>query len=706
MEKNMSVVSYEIIENIGVIRINNPPVNALSHALRKGIQEAIINAQTDDSKILLLVCDGRTFIAGADIKEFGKTPKLPSLPDILATIENSNKSVLAAIHGTALGGGFEVALACHYRCALASAKVGLPEVKLGLLPGAGGTQRIPRLAGVEAALDFISSGTPITANKAQSLNLIDRVIECDLFTGALTFAKDLLKRQAPRRRVRDLNIDPASAPAELFEDYRQNLAKRAHGQLAPQHIVTCIEAAVKLPIEQGLAKERELFLDCMQSNQSAAMRHLFFAERAASKVKGLANDTHLRDIKSVAIIGGGTMGGGIAMNFANAGIPVKLVEISDAAIARGLSIIEKNYSITVKKGKLNEDQKTQCLLLIKGTTDYNDLADVDLVVEAVFENLELKKEIFAKLDKSCKADAIMASNTSYQDIDQIAAATSRPQNVIGLHFFSPANVMPLLEVVRGEKTADDVIATAMKLSKTINKIPVLSANCYGFIGNRMLRHYAREAQLCLIEGSSPEQVDKVMQDWGMAMGPLAVSDLAGLDISYKARQGLTDEIKGSPKTYCIADTLVEMGRLGQKTGAGYYLYDPETRARRSDPRVMSVVEAQAESYGITRRDISDEEIRKRLLFALINEGAKILEEGIAQCSGDIDVVYTYGYGFPAFRGGPMHYADSIGLKNVYSTLCEYYALHNELYWQPSILLKILAETGSSFAEWTESNRLF
>ncbi len=695
----MSIVSYEIIENIGVIRLNNPPVNALSHALRTGIQDAVNQAQEDDSQAIILLCEGRTFIAGADISEFGKPPQAPSLPSILATIEDSKKPVIAAIHGTALGGGFEVALACHYRCALSSAKVGLPEVKLGLLPGAGGTQRVPRLAGAEAALKLITSGAPISANDAHKMQLLDHVVDGDLLNGALAYAKLLSDVQAPMRRVRDIIIDPATAPAELFDGYRKTLAKRARGQIAPQNIVNCIEAAVKLPIIEGLAFERNMFMECLKSSQSAALRHMFFAERESLKIKGLSKDTSVRDIKSVAIIGGGTMGGGIAMNFANAGIPVKLVEISDEGVARGLAIIEKNYSITVKKGKLSETQKEQCLSLIQGTTDYADMSDVDLVIEAVFENLELKKEIFSKLDKTCKPGAILATNTSYQDVDQIANATSRPQDVIGLHFFSPANVMKLLEVVRGENTADDVIATAMKLAKTIKKVPVLSGNCYGFIGNRMLRHYGREAQLCMIEGSTPEKIDNVLQGWGMAMGPLAVGDLAGLDIGYKARQGLTPEQKGDPKTYCIADALVEMERLGQKTGKGYYQYDPQTRARCSDPLVIKVIEEQAQAQGLERRDINDKEILNRLIFALINEGAKILEEGIAQRPSDVDVVYVYGYGFPAHRGGPMQYADSIGLKKVYDTICEYRETHDEEYWQPSSLLEQLVKEGKTFSDW-------
>jgi 3-hydroxyacyl-CoA dehydrogenase len=650
----VSIVSYELIDNIGVIRLNYPPVNALSHALRVGVIEAVQQAQDDASEILVLMCEGRTFIAGADIREFGKPAQDPSLPDMLEQLENSGKPIVAAIHGTALGGGFETALACHYRCAVKSAKVGLPEVNLGLLPGAGGTQRTPRLAGAEAALDMITSGSPVSAEKALALNLVDRVVEGDLQEAAIGYARELLEQNAPARRVRDLSAE--SAEPELFDRYRKQLAKRKRGQIAPQHIVRCVEAAVTLPMDEGLALERKLFLECKASPQSAAMRHMFFAEREAAKVEGLAKDTPTRDINKVAIIGGGTMGGGIAMNFANVGIPVTLVEISDEAIERGLGIIDKNYSITVSKGKLNEDQKQQRMALIQGTTNYADLADMDLVIEAVFENPDLKKEIFQKLDASCKPGAILASNTSYQDIDQIAAATSRPQDVLGMHFFSPANVMKLLEIVRGEHSADDVIQTAMKLAKTIGKVPVLSGNCYGFIGNRMLKPYGSEAQLCLLEGATPAQLDAAMQNFGMAMGPLAVGDLAGLDIGYKAREALTEEQKGDPKTFCIPDALVEMGRLGQKSGAGYYRYDPETRARQPDPEVDELIAAKAAEFGIERRELSDDEIVERLTSALAREGEKILEEGIAQRRSDIDVVYAFGYGFPVYRGGPMFYA--------------------------------------------------
>jgi 3-hydroxyacyl-CoA dehydrogenase len=537
--KSMSIVRYEIKEDIGVFTINNPPVNAMSHTLRAELKQAIQRAQQDGSKVLVILCEGRTFMAGFDINEFGKPPKAPSLPDMIAAIEASEKPVVAAMHGTALGGGFETALGCHYRCAVSSAKVGLPEVKLGLLPGAGGTQRLPRLAGVEAALDLMTSGKAITSARAHALGLIDRVLDGDLYEGALAYAKELIQEGADLKRVRDIRIDPSTLPADGFDTYRAGLARRYRGQTAPQQIVSCVEAALALPMDEGLKKERELFNACMASSQSAALRHMFFAERACAKIKDLPKETPVRAIQTVGIVGAGTMGGGIAMCFANAGIPITLLEIDDPALQRGKEIIAKNYGISVKKGKMSEQVAKERQALIRGTTDYDDLASADLVIEAVFENLEIKKDVFEKLDAVCKQGAILATNTSYQDVNLIAQATGRPQDVIGLHFFSPANIMKLLEVVRADHTSNEVLATSMAIARTIQKIPVLARVCYGFIGNRMLRKYGREAQLCLIEGATPEQIDTVMQTFGMAMGPLAVSDLAGLDIGYKARQGLT-----------------------------------------------------------------------------------------------------------------------------------------------------------------------
>ncbi len=698
------VVSYELVGNIGVITVDNPPVNALSHALREGLQSAVNAAQDDASEALVLVCAGRTFIAGADITEFGKPPQAPSLPDMLVTLENSRKLLVAAIHGTALGGGLETALACHYRCALPTAKVGLPEVKLGILPGAGGTQRVPRLAGVKAALDMMTSGNPISAPQASEMNIIDEVVDTqDLKAAAIEYAKSLVESGAPLKRVRDIKIDAGSIEPGFFAGYRKKLAARARGQIASDRIVSCVEAAVKLPMDEGLEVERKMFMECVQSPQSQAMRHVFFAEREATKIKGLPADTPVRDIKRVAIVGGGTMGGGIAMCFANVGIPVTMLEISDEALERGLGIIRKNYSITVKKGKMDEKEMGERLALISGTTDYNDLASVDLVIEAVFENPDIKKEVFTKLDAVCKQGAILATNTSYQNVDDIANATKRPQDVVGMHFFSPANVMKLLEVVRAEHTADDVLATVMKVGKKIGKVCALSRVCYGFIGNRMLTGYGRQAHMLLLDGATPAQIDAAAEGFGMAMGPLAMSDLAGLDVGYKARQAR--EAEGEvmdPATHCVASALVEAGRLGQKSAAGYYKYDPQTRARLEDPEVTALIEEHAAKLGIKRREISDEEIVARLFYPLINEGALILEEGIAQRPSDIDIVYVYGYAFPAAKGGPMFFADQVGLKSVYESILQFQKELGPKYWQPAPLLEKLAKEGSSFAAWAKT----
>ena len=691
-------VSYSKQGKIGVISVDNPPVNALAQRVREGILDAIRKAQKDKSEAVVLCCEGRTFIAGADITEFGKPPMEPGLPEVLSALENSSKPVIAAIHGTALGGGFEVALACHYRCAIASAKVGLPEVKLGLLPGAGGTQRLPRVAGVKAALDIITSGNPVPAKKAHDMGLVNEIIEGDLIEGAIGYARDLVDSGAPLKRIRDINIDPATIEPGFFEQARKRVNARARGQIAPDRIVSCLEAAVNLPFDKAIERERELFRELVTSPESAAMRHIFFAERQAAKIKGLPRETPVREVKQAAIIGGGTMGGGIAMCFANVGIPVTLLEVNDEALDRGLKIIRKNYGITVKRGKLRETDVKQRMALITGTTDYADIAGADIVIEAVFENLELKKEIFAKLDETCKAGAILATNTSYQDVDAIAAATSRPQDVVGTHFFSPANVMRLLEVVRGEKTADDVLATTMGLGKRIGKVCALSGVCYGFIGNRMLTGYGREAQLLLLEGCTPQQVDSTLERFGMAMGPVAMGDLAGLDVGYKARQSRKTE-GDDPRPYAVSTRLVESGRLGQKSGAGYYKYDSETRARISDPEVEAMIREEAEKFGIGQREISEEEIIARCMYPLVNEGAKILEEGIAQRASDIDIVYVYGYAFPAAKGGPMCYADQVGLKNVYEKILEFQRDHGEKNWQPANLLRELAESDGSFAAW-------
>jgi len=693
------LVNYVTDGKIGVITVNNPPVNALSQAVRQGLLDAIRTAAGDNTEAVLIHCEGRTFIAGADIKEFGKPHAEPLLPDLLNEIEASDKIVVAAVHGTALGGGFETALSCHYRIALASAKVGLPEVKLGLLPGAGGTQRVPRLTGIEASLELILSGAPIPAARAAEIGLVDRVVNDDLFAEAMAYTRQLAAARAPIRRTSELTAEPVDDG--VFSAVSASLAKRARGQTAPTRIVECVRSATTMSFADGQKRERELFDECMQDPQSVALRHMFFAEREAAKVIGLSRDTSTREVNSVGIIGGGTMGGGIAMSFANAGVPVILVEINAGALERGLSIIDNNYAGSVKRAKLSESKAAECRGLISGATDYSALGDVDLVIEAVFEDPNLKKDIFARLDKACKPGAILATNTSYQDVNEIAAATERPQDVLGMHFFSPAHIMKLLEVVRADRTADDVLSTVMALSKHIRKVAVVSGVCYGFIGNRMLEGYFREAQLCLIEGGLPESIDAALYDWGMAMGPISVGDLAGLDVGYKAREALPEAERGDPVAYRVPDVLVEAGRLGQKSGKGFYTYDAETRRRSSDPEVQAIIEREAAALGIERRAIEADEIVDRLIYALVNEGLQILAEGIAQRPGDIDVVYVYGYGFPAWRGGPMHYADAIGLDKVLARIEEFRERFGEENWTPAPLLEKLVREGRSLAEWAE-----
>ena len=694
-----ATVKYERQGPIGVVRIDNPPVNALSHAVRSGIMDALATAATDDSTAVVLSCDGRTFIAGADITEFGKPPQAPSLPDLLLTLDKHPKLTIAAIHGTALGGGFEVALTCNYRIALTTAKVGLPEVKLGLLPGAGGTQRTPRLAGIPAAVDLITSGNPVNAKSALTLHLVDKVVDENLTDAAVAYAAELLEQKAPQRQASALPLSLTTEDQQLLEVASAKLLKKNRGERAPQRILDCLLTAATQPFEEGLKRERQEFMACLEDPQSAALRHMFFAERAAGKIDNLSQDSQAKSIATVGIIGAGTMGGGIAMCFAQAGIKVTLVDMTNEAVSQGLEKITKNWAISVKKGRLTASQTDAMMANITPSSRLNDLADVDMVIEAVFENLDVKKEVFAKLDGICKPGAVLASNTSYQSIDAIAAATTRPDSVLGMHFFSPANVMKLLEVVRGAASSDTVIATAMAVGKKIGKVSVLSGMCYGFIGNRMLRHYGREAALCLVEGSTPTQIDSAMESWGMAMGPLAVSDLAGLDIGYKAREQLTAEQKGDPASYTVADRLVEAGRLGQKSGAGYYQYDPETRQRHEDSAVMAIVAEVRRELGITPRDFEDDEIVNRLTLALANEGAKLLQEGIAQRASDIDVVYCYGYGFPRFKGGPMHTIESMGLDNAVTLLKEFQNQLNPEHWQIAPLLTKLAATGGQLADY-------
>ena len=684
-----SMVDYSVEEGVAVLTLNNPPVNALSQGVRQGLKEGVEKALADDSaKAIVIFCEGRTFIAGADISEFSSGPMEPNFHAVLSTMDDSSKPIVAAIHGTALGGGLETALCCNYRVAVGSAKFGLPEVNLGLLPGAGGTQRLPRVVGVEKTLAMVTSGVPIGAAEAHKLGLVDQLVEGDLRTEALAFARDKAAQGGGHPRVRDNDdkLQSAKDNPEIFAATRKMLARKTRGFLAPEYNIRCIEAAVNQPFDEGLKTEGKLFAELMAGPQSQAQQYFFFSERQAGKVPGLAEDAKELPIAKVGVIGGGLMGGGISMNFANVGVPVTIVETSQEALDRGLGTIRKNYENTARKGRLTEEAVEQRCGLIQGTLDMADLADCDLIIEAVFENMAVKKDIFTRLDGIAKQGAILASNTSALDLNEIASVTSRPESVIGLHFFSPANVMKLLEVVRGEKTSDDVIKTGMALAKRIRKVAVLVGVCPGFVGNRILFMRQIEASKLALEGAPIQQVDKVLFDFGFTMGAFQMGDLAGLDLGW-------DKDNSDPMD--VKDRLCELGRRGQKTSAGYYDYDEKRQPTPAAVTAELFAEVAA-AQGISQGDISDEEILDRCLLPMINEGAKILDEGIAVRASDIDVTYVYGYGWPVYRGGPMHYANSLGLDKVLAKIRHYHETTGDDFWAPSPLLVSLAEQGKRF----------
>ena len=687
---------------IAVITINNPPVNALSPGVPEGISEALDQIAQDDAiKAVVLIGGGRTFIAGADIKEFGKMtsgkPRGAGLLPFLLKIEDGRKPVIVAIHGTAFGGGLEVAMACHYRVAVSSAQVGQPEVKLGIIPGAAGTQRLPRLAGVAKAVEMCTTGNPVKAAEALQFGIVDRIIEGDLLAGAIGFAREVAGKPAPKTRERNEKLGTAAGNAPLFSAARETVAKKQRGLLAPVAAMTAIEAATTLPFAEGCQVEQKLFVECLFSDQSKALIHVFFSEREVSKIPDVPKETPLIPIKSAAVVGAGTMGGGIAMVLANAGIPVLLKDADQAALDRGLATIQSNYANSVKRGRLTPQDAEERFKRITPTLSYDDFAKADLVIEAVFEGMALKKEVFKELDRVCKPGAILASNTSTLNIDEIASATSRPASVIGTHFFSPANVMRLLEIVRGKATSKEVIATCMQLSKALGKIGVLVGNCRGFVGNRMFGPYRREAQFLVEEGASIAAVDKSLTDFGMAMGPLATGDLAGLDVGWRIRKEYRHLEKPGIRQPIIEDNLCELGRFGQKTGAGWYKYDEQRRAM-PDPAVDELIRKWVTEAKIPQREISAAEIVDRCIYALVNEGARILEEGYALRASDIDIIYLNGYGFPAYRGGPMWYADTVGLKQVLARISEFHRQHGEI-WQPAPLLVRLAEQGKTFASF-------
>ena len=687
---------------IAIITINNPPVNALSPGVPEGISDALDQiAQNTSFKATVLIGGGRTFVAGADIKEFGKIasgkPRGAGLLPLLLKIEDSAKPVIVAVHGTAFGGGMELAMAAHYRVALSTAQFGQPEVKLGLIPGAAGTQRLPRLAGVAKAVEMCVGGNPVNAEEALKLGIVDRIIEGDLLSGAIAFACEVAGKPTLMTRERNEKLGNAVENALIFSAARETAAKKQRGLLAPRRAIDAVEAATKLPFEEGCKTEQQLFIECLFSEQSKSLIHVFFSEREVAKIPDIPKQTNIIPIQSAAVVGGGTMGGGIAMVLANAGIPVLLKETDRAALDRGMATIQSNYANSVKRGRFSPQVAEDRLKRITPTLTYDDFSKVDLVIEAVFEGMALKKAIFQELDRKCKPGAILASNTSTLSIDDIASATSRPESVIGTHFFSPANVMRLLEIVRGKASSKEVVATCMQLSKTLGKVGVLVGNCRGFVGNRMFGPYRREAQFLIEEGAGIEAVDQALSDFGMAMGPLATGDLAGLDVGWRIRKEYRHlEVPGIRQPF-VEDRLCELGRYGQKTGAGWYKYDDQRRAA-PDPAVGELIRKWVEEAGIVQRQISAAEITDRCLYALVNEGARILEEGYALRASDIDIIYINGYGFPAYRGGPMWYADTVGLKRVYDRICEFQRQHGET-WQPAPLLKQLAEQGKTFAEY-------
>ena len=691
-------VHYRVDGEVAVLIIDNPPVNPLSSGVRQGLYDGVETALADDNvkAVLMYGAGQRAFIAGADISEFGGEMQGANMMDVLHRMEMSDKIIVAGVNGTAFGGGLEVALCCHYRIALPQAQVGLPEVKLGLLPGAGGTQRLPRLIGAANALNFLLTGQGIPAAQAVELGIVDELVEGDIEVAGLAYVRKLLAAGAAPRRIRDLT-DAVAADAgnnDIFEGARQMIDARMPSQFAPQMIIECVEAAVNSDdFDQGMAVEAKNFRRCLDHPQREALIHVFFGERAVAKIPDMPKETPVQSVNRAGVVGCGTMGGGITMCFANAGIPVTVLEMAEENLERGMGVIKGNYQSQVRRGRITQAQLDERMGLISTTLDYADLAAADLVIEAVYENLDLKKEIFTKLDAVVKADAILASNTSALDVDAIAAATGRPDQVIGMHFFSPANVMRLLEVVRGAASSNQTIVTAMAMGRVLGKISVLAGNCRGFIGNRMIARYSHQAQQLIMEGATPEQVDRVIREFGMPMGPFQMSDLVGLDLGWRARKmagGSNDPI------HRVADTLCDMDRFGQKNGRGYYIYDEGSRVPQHDPEVDELIRSVATELGYKQREISDEEVLQRCIYGMVNEGAKILEDGMALRSVDIDIVYLNGYGFPAYRGGPMFYAQQQGLDTVLEVIQSFYESTGDDCWKPSPLLEKLASEGGSF----------
>ena len=695
--RNMSrSVSYDVVDGVAVLSTHNPPANAMSHHVRQGLVDGSREAENDaDASAVVLHCEGKTFFPGADITEFGdpNVPEAPMIAEVAETFEGASKPVIAAIHGTALGGGLETALGCHYRVAAHSAKLGLPEVNLGIIPGGGGTVRLPRVVGVPKALEMMTSGTPISAAQAFAGGLVDELVEGDLRAAAIEFAKKVVREDRPLIKIRDLNeaLEGARADLTIFEDFRKSIARKSRGFKAPEAIIQSVEAAVRLPFDEAIRNERKLFVKCQNSPEAKAQQYFFFAERRARKIPDVPRDTRVRDINAVGVIGGGTMGGGISMNFLNRGLPVTILEATQDALDRGIEAIETRYASSAKRGRItDEDVKTR-MSLLTGSLDYRALSDVDLVVEAVFEDMDLKKSVFATIDDICKPGCVLASNTSYLSINEIAAVTSRPQDVIGLHFFSPANVMRLLEVVRGERTSKEVIATCLKLGADIGKVPVVVGVCPGFVGNRILSARMRQSDDLLLRNALPKDIDRVLFDFGFPMGPFAMRDLAGLDIGW-----LGD--KTPDKDTNIRHQLCTRGRRGQKTGGGFYDYPEGSRSPIPNAEVEGIIRGVSKKAGIVREEISQEDMLKRMIYAMVNEAVKILDEGIASSAAAVDVVWVYGYGWPTYRGGLTYYADQIGLDHIVEDL-DRFSLKYDPELEPAPLLRQLAGDGKSIREF-------
>ena len=697
------VVSFSVEDGIALVTIRNPPVNVISAAVRVGLNEALTNiGALDGARAVVLTAEGSTFCSGADIGEFSGPPREAEYRDLFRRLEQFPLPIVAALHGTVLGGGLELSLACHYRIAAAGSRLGLPELTLGIIPGAGGTQRMPRLIGLEQTLELLFSGRPVEAARALELGFVDQVSEGPVREAALAYARSVVAAGKGPRRTCDRSVDPATATPQIIEQLKEKATRQFPHRVAPFSAIEAVSAAVTEPFEQGLRLEEQIANRSKATVEAKAQIHVFFAERETRKIPGLAPGTS-REFRRAGIVGAGTMGCGIAISFANAGVPVTLLDVSEDAVERGRKSIADLYASMAKRGRISERQRDERLALISGATSYEALRDADVVVEAVFEKMQLKREIFARLDPIAKAGAILATNTSTLDINEIAAATGRPQDVIGLHFFSPAHVMPLLEVVRADATSLQTIGAAMDLAKLLRKTPVLAKVCYGFIGNRMMEGYAREAQRMVLEGATPRQVDSALENFGMAMGILAVFDMAGIDVGVNVHKSNADKYPPDPTYYQADLALHAAGRLGQKSGAGYYRYLPGERTRHDDPEALAILRAHAAALGVPQREHSEEEILERCLFPLMNEGLRILEEGVALRASDIDVVWTSGYGFPRYRGGPMFYADTIGLAALRDGMLKYRRQFGPMHWEPASLLSRLVEEGRTLADWSREH---